>query len=87
MGMPPIVAAGMPEFVFPYLSSDAAILACWGALAAIVAVIATLAERRRMRRSNMDAVGCMPWTAIFLLAFLAAVVLLGLAARDWFAAP
>ncbi len=77
----------MSDFAFPYLSSDAAIFAAWGALAAIVAAISTTAERRRLKRSNMDAVGCMPWTVIFLLSFLAAVVLLGLAARDWFAAP
>jgi len=87
MGMRTISAAAMLDFAFPYLSSDASQSAVWGALAALIAATATMAERRRMKRSDLDAVGCIPWTAIFLLAFLAAAVLLGLAARDYFAAP
>lgn len=56
-----------------------------GALALAVALISVWAERRRMRRTNLDAVGFMPWTVIYLIAFLTAVILLGLAAREWFA--
>ncbi|CAM4020134.1 DUF2306 domain-containing protein [Novosphingobium lubricantis] len=57
-----------------------------GVVALIVAVIAIWAERRRFRRKNLDAVGFMPWTVVYLVSFLAASVLLGLAAREWFAA-
>lgn len=57
-----------------------------GALALAVALTAIWAERRRMRRVNLDAVGFMPWTVIYLIAFLAACVFMGLAAREWFAA-
>ena len=57
-----------------------------GALALVVALTAIWAERRRMLRVNLDAVGFMPWTVIYLIAFLAACVFLGLAAREWFAA-
>ncbi|ABD26295.1 hypothetical protein Saro_1855 [Novosphingobium aromaticivorans DSM 12444] len=57
-----------------------------GALALAIAMLAVWAERRRMRRVNLDAVGFMPWTVIYLIAFLAACILLGLAAREWFAA-
>ena len=53
------------------------------AIALAIAVIAWLGDRRRMRRSNPDAVGFMPWTAVFFWALLAACTLLGLAAREW----
>lgn len=56
-----------------------------GAVAAIIAAVATLADRRRVRRTNLDAVGFMPWTPIFFVALLTACVALGLAARAWFA--
>lgn len=58
-----------------------------GAVALALALVAVWAERRRFRRKNLDAVGFMPWTVIYLIAFLTAVVLLGLAAREWFATP
>jgi len=80
-------AHAMFDWAFPWISSDAAQLGTSGALAALVAALAVWAERRRLRRRMIDAVGCMPWTAIFLLAFLAACVLLGLAARAWFLTP
>ena len=56
-----------------------------GAVAVGLAVVAWLGDRRRMRRSNPDDVGFMPWTGIFFVALLAACVLLGLAAREWLA--
>jgi hypothetical protein len=54
-----------------------------GGLAALLALVAWLGDRRRMRRTRPDAVGFMPWTALFFWALLAAVVLLGLGAREW----
>lgn len=73
----------MFDLFFPYLSSDADRMAVWGLLAASLAMIASLAERRRMKRVRIDRVGLVPWAPVFLLAFLAAVVLLGLAVRGW----
>lgn len=57
-----------------------------GALALMTALMSVWAERRRLRRVNLDAVGFMPWTVIYMVTFLAACVFLGLAAREWFAA-
>lgn len=56
-----------------------------GGVALAVALIAWLGDRRRMRRSDPDAVGFMPWTSVFFWAMFAAVLLMGLAAREWIA--
>lgn len=56
-----------------------------GAIAAFVAAVAWVGDYRRQKRKNIDRVGFMPWTAIFFLALMAAVLLLGLAAREWLA--
>jgi hypothetical protein len=58
-------------------------LAALGAVAVALAALAWLGDRRRMRRSDPDAVGFMPWTDLFFFALLAAVILLGLAAKAW----
>lgn len=55
-----------------------------GGLAALaLAVLAWLGDHRRMRRRDPDKVGWMNWTALFFFALFAAVLLLGLAAREW----
>lgn len=59
------------------------ILALAGFAAAIVAAVAWIADRRRIRRSNLDKVGWMPWTGLFFWALMVAVILVGLAAREW----
>jgi len=57
------------------------ILEMAGLTAAMIAIAATLADRRRLRRADLDKVGWVPWTTLFFLALLAAVVLLALAAK------
>jgi len=54
-----------------------------GSVAALVALVSWIADRRRHNRKDIDRVGFMPWTAIFFWALLAAVLLLGLSARTW----
>ena len=61
-------------------------LAALSAFAAAIALVAWLGDRRRMRRSDPDAVGFMPWRDVFFFALLAAVILLGLAAKAWISA-
>lgn len=44
------------------------------AIAVALALLANWAERRRARRTNLDAVGFMPWPLIMILSLLAAAV-------------
>lgn len=63
---------------------DAVTMGSIGGVAILLAMIAWWADRRRLRRSDPDAVGFMPWTTIYFLATMIGCVALGLAARDWF---
>lgn len=65
--------------------SDFTILRAIGSAAALIAALAWWADRRRVRRSNLDAVGWIPWTPVFFVALMVAVVALGLAAKVWMA--
>jgi len=71
----------MPEFLL--FASDATLAAIWGGALLLLALAAMIAERRRMRRRAIDSVGCMPWTAIFLVAAFAAATLLTMALKGW----
>jgi hypothetical protein len=50
-----------------------------------MAGLAWFADRRRMRRTDPDKVGFMPWTGLFFWALMAAIVLLALAGMEWLA--
>ena len=56
--------AGMHQFLT--FASDADILALWGVGFLMLAVIALLMERRRLKRARIDGVGWVPWTGLFL---------------------
>ena len=56
-----------------------------GGIALTIALVAWLADRRRMRRSDPDDVGFMPWTGVYFWAVLAALVMLGLGLKAWLA--
>ena len=70
-----------PEFLL--FASDATVAALAGGLLLLLAVISALAERRRLRRQRIDAVGFMPWTAVFFLAFFPGVTLVALGVMGW----
>ena len=67
----------------PWLLWDWQIWALTGLAATVLVVVSMVADRRRIRRSNPDAVGFMPWTGIYFVALLVACVTLGLAAKGW----
>ena len=62
---------------------DDPLFSLWGGgLAALaLAVWAWMADRRRMRRRDPDAVGFMPWTTVFFWSLLWACILLGIAGK------
>jgi hypothetical protein len=68
---------------FVTFASDATELAIAGAALLLLSVLALLADRRQLKRKRIDAVGCLPWTAVFLIAAICGVSLLALAVKGW----
>jgi hypothetical protein len=73
----------MPGKHFLLFASDATLMGVLGGALLLVALFAALAERRRSRRRAIDAVGWVPWTAIFLTACFGAAGVLALALKGW----
>ena len=57
----------MAEPDFLLFASDAELAAFWGGLFFLIALICMLMERRRSRRREINRVGWMPWTGLFLV--------------------
>lgn len=53
-----------PEFLL--FASDAEILALWAIACLIVAGFCSIMERRRAKRTEINQVGWVPWTGLFL---------------------
>lgn len=65
-------------------ASDADWYALVGGIAAFIALFSRWADIRRLRRRDPDAVGFMPWTAIYFTSLFIACIALGAAGRAWF---
>jgi len=57
----------MAEPDFLLFASDAELAAFWGGLFLLIALICMLMERRRSKRREINRVGWMPWTGLFLV--------------------
>lgn len=57
----------MAEPDFLLFASDAELAAFWGGIFLLIALICMLMERRRSRRREINRVGWMPWTGLFLV--------------------
>jgi len=64
-------------------ASDATFAAIGGGMLLVVAALAMWLELRRVRRTQPDRVGCMPWTAIFFVAAFVGVALVIMAIKGW----
>jgi len=73
----------MHEPSFLLFASDATLIGLAGGLLLLLAALAWLGERRRLRRKRIDAVGWVPWTSLFVLTFFAGTILLAVAASGW----
>ena len=75
----------MAEPDFLRFASDATLAGLAGGALLLLAAFAGVAERRRLRRKHIDAVGWMPWTTVSFLAVFPGVTLLALAVKGWIA--
>jgi hypothetical protein len=57
----------MAEPDFLLFASDAELAAFWGGIFLLIALICMLMERRRSKRREINRVGWMPWTGLFLV--------------------
>jgi len=54
-------------------------------LSLVLAIYAWFADRRMLRRRNLERVGLVPWVTVFFLALIGSILIGGLAIREWFA--
>jgi hypothetical protein len=73
----------MSEPDFLLFASDATLIGLAGGALLLLALLAFLGERRRMRRKHIDAVGWVPWTTLFFVAFFCGVCLFAVAVMGW----
>ncbi|TIX51832.1 hypothetical protein [Alteraurantiacibacter aquimixticola] len=72
-----------PAFIT--FASEATHLAFWAGGFLLLAVYALVAEKRRAKRRDIDRVGYMPWTLVFLVSAFVGSGLLVVAVKGWVA--
>jgi len=82
-GNAPTISHGVEEPDFLKFASDATLLGLVAGTLLLVAAVAAVAERRRVRRRAIDAVGWVPWLTVFFVAFFPGVILMVLAVKGW----
>ena len=73
----------MHEPAFLLFASDATLLALWAGALLVFAAVGIVADRRRIRRKHIDAVGWVPWSTLSVLTTFAGLSLLAMAAMGW----
>jgi len=68
---------------FLLFASDATLVGLAGGALLALAAFALVSETRRQRRKRIDAVGWVPWTALFIASAVSGVGLLTVAMRGW----
>jgi hypothetical protein len=71
----------LPGFI--RFASDATIAGLWGGALLLVSLLAWLGDWRRRRRTDINAVGWVPWRDLSALAAFGGMVLLAMAASGW----
>lgn len=72
-----------PSFIA--FASEATELTLWAGGFLLLAVVALAADWWRARRRDIDRVGCMPWTPVFLASLTIGAGLLLVAVKGWLA--
>jgi hypothetical protein len=70
-----------PDFI--RFASEATIAGLWGGALLLLSLLAMFGDMRRRRRTDINAVGWVPWRDLAALSAFAGVVLLAMAASGW----
>ncbi len=68
---------------FIRFASEATIAGLWGGALLALSLLAMLGDRRRRHRTDINAVGWVPWRDLSALTAFAGLVMLAMAASEW----